>query len=165
MKKNVLLLSFLFLVLTACQQQPKTKPVNIEAEEVAINDLLGKLISSFKEQDVNTLISLLAEDVLVCGSDPSEFWNKQQITEMWKQMLAQPFELNVIGEPMIEIAPDGNSAFAAQQYFMPMFSDKLPFRNGYHLIKSNNEWKIYISNTACIPRNEDLPKINEALNK
>ena len=165
MRKNALLFLFFVLALIACQQQPAPKPINIEAEEVAINNVLDKLISAFKEQNVDTLTSLLAEDVLMCGSDPSEFWNKQEIIEIWTQMLAQPVELNIIGEPVIKIAPDGNSAFAIQQYVMPVFSDKLLFRNGYHLIKSNNEWKIYTSNTACIPKNEDLPAINEILNK
>ena len=165
MRKNAMLFLLIVLALTACQLQPAPKPLNIEDEEVAIYDVLDKLISAFKEQNVDTLTSLLAEDVLMCGSDPSEFWNKQEIIEIWTQMLAQPVELNVIGEPVIKVAPDGNSAFAVQQYFMPMFSDKLLFRNGYHLIKSNNEWKIYTSNTALIPKNEDIPVINEALIK
>jgi ketosteroid isomerase-like protein len=163
MKKNVLLLLFFILALLACQQQPDIEPLNIEAEEAAINDLLNKMTTAFKDQDVENLMSIFAEDLLLCGSDPSEFWNKQQVTDMWTQMLTQPVEIKVIGEPIIKIAPDGNSASAVQQYLMPVISEKLQFRNGYHLIKVKDNWLIFTSNTACIPKNEDLPKINEVI--
>jgi hypothetical protein len=161
----MLLLSLLIFVLSACQQ-PETKPVDLEAEELAINELLDKVFLSFETQDVATLSSIIADDVLVCGSDPSEFYDKQQITEIWTQMLAESsYEFNTISERNIRIAPDGYSASAIEQFFMPIFSTVLPFRISYHLIKLNEEWKIFCWNGACIPKNEDLPKINEALSE
>ena len=163
MKKICIILSIAVVIITACQQTHKTVPVDIKAEEAAVNDLLNRMITAFKEQDVATLQSLLSEDMLGCGSDPSEFWNKQQVTEMWTQMLVQPFELDIIGDPKIKVAPDGHSAFAVHQYFMPFYSSKLAFRNGYHLIKSDGKWLIFSFNTACIPKNDDLPKISEAI--
>src|SRR5665648_203620 len=121
MKKICIMLSIALVVITACQQTPKTSPVDIEAEEVAVTNLLNSVITAFKEQDVATLLSHLSEDVLVCGSDPTEFFNKQQIAEMWTQMLVQPMELDTIGEPIIKVSPDGHSAFAVHQYFMPFY--------------------------------------------
>jgi ketosteroid isomerase-like protein len=165
MKKSTLLLAFFVIVLTACQQQTETKSVDLKAEEAAINDLLNTMIGAFKAQDVPTLQSLLTEDVLCLGSDPSEVWNKKEITEMWTQMLAQPVEIDTIGTPKIQVASDGHSAFAMQQYFMPAFSSKLAFRNGYHLIKSGEKWLIFTTNTACIPKNEDLSKIDKVLSE
>jgi len=163
MKRLFIVTALILAAGIAYGQTSKTTSVDIEAEETAVTELLNTLTKAFKEQDVATLVSLLSDDLLGCGSDPSEFWNKEQVTEIWKQMLVQPFELNHIGEPVVLIAPDGHSAFAVQQYYMPFYSDKLAFRNGYHLIKSDGEWLILSFNTACVPKNEDLPKINEAL--
>lgn len=163
MKKNVFLVSFFALVFTACQQ-PETKTIDTQADKAAISNILNLLQTAFKEQNVDTLISVFTDDAILYGSDPSEIWDKQQIKEMWAQMLSEPVELSIIGEPVIKLATDGNSAYAAQQYYMPMFSNKIVFRNGYHLIKLNGEWKIFTCNTACIIKNEDLPKIDEVLN-
>jgi ketosteroid isomerase-like protein len=164
MKKIPIILSMAFLVMTACQQTPKTVPVNIEAEKAAVNNLVDKLISAMKVKDVATLTSFLSEDILCCGSDPSEFWNKQQITDLWTQMLADTApEINLMGQRVIKVAPDGNSAFAIDQYFMPMYTPNIPFRNVYHLVKTNDKWMIDFFCTALIPKNEDIPKLNEAI--
>ena len=165
MKKIMLLLSLMILALSACQQ-PETKPVDLEAEEFAINEMLDKVFLSFEKQDVATLSSLITEDVLVCGSDPTQFFDKQQITEIWTQMLAESsFEFNIISERKVKIANDGYSASAIEQYTMPFYSTKLPFRNSYHLVKINEEWKIFCWNGACIPNDEDFPIINAALSE
>lgn len=164
MKKNLLLFSLLIMAVLAWAQQPVVKQVDIKAEQATISALLNKLTTAFKEQDVNTLVALLTEDALILGSDPSEFFNKEQTADIWKEMLAQPFPFDFVGEATIKVAPDAHSAFVVQQYFMPKLSEKIAFRNSYHLIKMNNEWKIFGINTACIPRNEDFPKMNETLN-
>ena len=163
MKKNVLLFAFFILALAACQQQVEVKSVDSEAEEAAINDLLVQLATSFKEQDVPGIVSLLSEDVLMLGSDPSEIWNKEEITAMWTQLLTQPVELKMTADPVIKLAPDGKSATAVQQYVMPVFSTKIEFRNVYHLIKEDGNWLIFVSTTGCILKNEDLPKIDEVI--
>ena len=165
MKTKILLLSVFVLALAACQQQTQKMPVDIKAEKTAVNNVLNTMIQAFKAQDVPTLETLIADDMIAVGSDPSELWNRKEIVEMWKQMLAQPFELDTIGTAVIKVAADGQSAFAMQQYRMPAFSSKLAFRNGYHLIKSGERWLILVSNTACIPKNEDLPKIDKALSE
>jgi ketosteroid isomerase-like protein len=139
-----------------------SKPVNMEVEEAAVHDLLGKMDMAFKQQDVEALRPLYTEDMLSCGSDPTEFFNKQEIMNMWEKGI-DTSGIQMIGDPKIKIAPDGNSAFAVEQFFMPIFSKKMAFRTGYHLIKSNGKWLIFSANTACIPKNEDLPKINKAL--
>ena len=141
----------------------ENKVLDLKAEEVAVNNVLNKITAAFEHQDVAALTSLFTEDVLFCGNGPSEVYNKKQVSELWTQMLAQPFKLDLIGEPTIRVAPDGNSAYAMQQYFMPAFSTKIPFRNGYYLIKINGKWLIFTCNTACLLKDEDLPKINEVL--
>ncbi len=141
----------------------KNKVIDLKAEEAAINNLLNTLNAAWDRQDVAAMTSLLTEDVLFHGNGPSEIYNKKQVTEGWTQMLAQPFPLEVIDKPVVRMAPDGNSAYAMQQYFMPAFSTKIPFRNGYFLIKVNGNWLIYTCNTACLINDNDFPKINEVL--
>ena len=164
MKKICIMLSIAVVVITACQQTPKTSPVDIEAEEAAVNALIDKLHTAMKAQDVATLTSFITEDMVCCGSDPSEFWNKQQIKDLWTQMLADMSpEINIIGKRVIKVATDGNSAIAVDQYFMPMYTPNIPFRNVYHLVKTNGNWMILFFSSALIPKNEDLPKLNEAV--
>jgi ketosteroid isomerase-like protein len=164
MKKILIILSISLMAIAACQQKPKTVPVDIKAEETAVNDRIDKLLSAMKAQDVATLTSFLTEDIIGCGSDPSEFWNKQQITDLWTQMLADTSpEINNIGMRVIKVSADGNSAIAIEQYFMPMYTPNIPFRNVYHFVKTNNNWMIDFFSTALIPKNEDLPKLNKAL--
>jgi tetratricopeptide (TPR) repeat protein len=59
-----------------------------EVLKVAVNALLDKYDSAFKAKDAPTLIALLAEDGLFCGTDPSEIWDKKQISEGWTQAFA-----------------------------------------------------------------------------
>jgi len=164
MKKFYLFLTIVGLVITACQQTPKTVAVDIEAEKAVIDSLFNKFTSAFGEKDVAALASYLHEDALCLATDPSEFWNKQQMTEMWTQMLAD-FDpvLNYISKREIRVAADGNTATVVDQYIMPGFSPKILWRNAYHVIKTNGIWKINFLNCSFIPKNEDMPKLIEAL--
>jgi ketosteroid isomerase-like protein len=166
MKKVYLILSVAVVVITACQQKPETVPVNIEAEKAAIDSIFDKFNAAFNAQDVATLASYLTEDALCCGTDPSEFWNKQQITDIWTQAFADSTpkpELNLISEREIKVAADGNSAIVVDQYMLPIITPKIPWRNVYHLVKTNDNWMIIFLNCGFIPKNEDIPKLNKAL--
>ena len=144
-------------------QTSKTSPVDIEAEEAALNDLFDKFDSASKTHDVSTLASYLTEDVLMCGTDPSQFWNKQQIIYVWTQMSGESApEIKYLGDREIKVAPDGNSAIVVIQYILP-WCPKIPWRNVYHLIKNNDNWMILFGSSAFIPKNEDVPKLIEAL--
>ncbi|MBN2272950.1 MAG: nuclear transport factor 2 family protein [Bacteroidales bacterium] len=163
MKKLCLFFVITAAVLTACQQKPVNVSVDIEAEKAAIDSLFDKFIEAFNAQDVTTLVSYLTDDALCMGTDPSEFWNKQQITDIWSQMLADTVPvMDFFDEQVIKVAADGHSATAVQQYMMPDVT-LLPWRNTYHLIKKDGHWMIFAFSCGFIPKNEELPKINEAL--
>ncbi|MDB4582955.1 nuclear transport factor 2 family protein [Draconibacterium sp.] len=143
----------------------KNEVIDFKAEEEVVKNLLNTLMAAWDRQDVATMTSLLSENALFRGNGPSEVYNKKQVSEGWSQMLAQPFPLDVTEEPVIRVSPDGNSAHATQQYFMPLFSTKIQFRNGYFLNKVDGKWLIYTCNTACLLNDDDFPKINEALSE
>lgn len=137
---------------------------NPDAEMEAISALVDQINNSFKNRDVATLTSSFTEDAFFCGSDPAEFWNKEEITAIWTQMLNEyGVEIEIMGDRKIQMLSDGKSAMVIEQYMMPAFSNKIPFRNIYHAVRKGNGWMIDFSGTGCIPRNEDLPKMNEAL--
>lgn len=63
----------------------------------------------------------------------------------------------------IRIAKDGNSAVALEQMFLKPFSQKIPVRNIYHLVKVNDIWQIDFTSVSFIPNNEDIGRLNKAL--
>jgi hypothetical protein len=68
-----------------------------------------------------------------------------------------------IDKRVIRIAKDGNSAIALEQMFLNPFSQKIPVRNIYHLVKVNGIWQFDFTSVGFIPNNEDLEKLNKAL--
>jgi hypothetical protein len=63
----------------------------------------------------------------------------------------------------IRIAADGNSAVSVEQMFMKDFSQKIPMRIVYHLVKNGDNWLMDFISWSFIPNNEDLGKLNKAL--
>jgi len=166
MKKFYLILFVALIALSACKQLPKTVPIDIAAEQAAINVLFDQVDSAFETRDVTTLTSFLKDDLLCCGTDPSEFWDKQQTTDLWTQMFADTavsITLNFISDRKIKVANDGQSAAVVEQYLFPAISPNIPWRNVYHLVKKDDQWKILFFSIAFIPKNEDIAKINEAV--
>ena len=82
-----------------------------------------------------------------------------------KKMLANP-ELKIdikVDKREIRISKDGNSAIAFEQMFLTPYSQKIPVRTVYHLVKENDNWLIDFISTGFIPKNEDIDKLNKAL--
>lgn len=127
--------------------------------------LLDAHWAAVKAKDADAVIALVTDDFLSCGSDPEEFWNRTEMYNSVKQMFANS-ELKIdvtVDKREIRISRGGNSAIAFEQMYLKPYSHKLPVRTVYHLIKENNKWLIDFTSTAFIPRNEDIEKINKAL--
>jgi ketosteroid isomerase-like protein len=121
--------------------------------------------SALKAKDADAVIALVSEDFLSCGSDPKEFWDKTDMYNTVKQMLSNS-ELKIditVDKREIRVAKDGNSAIAFEQMFLTPFSQKIPVRTVYHLVKENNAWLIDFTSTGFIPNNDDIDKLNKAL--
>ena len=163
MKKIYLFFPIAVMVIVACQQTPKVTPVDINAEEAALNELMDKMDAEFKAGSDSTFKELITEDALICGTDPSEFWNKQQFFEMGEQdSTSTPPEFDYMGDRKVKVAADGNSAIVVTQYIIS-WSPKIPWRQVYHFVKTDGKWMILFINIAFIPKNEDIEKINAAI--
>lgn len=131
----------------------------------AIISILDNHWSALKAKDADAVIALVSEDFLSCGSDPEEFWNKADMYNNLKQMLTNSkFKIDItVDKREIRISKDGNSAIAFEQMFLTPYSQRIPVRTVYHFVKENNTWLIDFTSTGFIPNNEDIDKINKAL--
>lgn len=153
------------MVLLSCQTKTEVIPVDMTESIKAVTSVLDAHWSAVKAKDADAVIALVTDDFLSCGTDPKEFWNKTDMYNTVKQMFANT-ELKTdvtVDKREIRIARDGNSAIAFEQMFMKPFSQKLPVRTVYHLVKVNNTWLIDFTSTGFIPDNEDIDKLNRAV--
>jgi len=153
------------MVFASCQTKTKVLPADLTAAKAAVSKVLDNHWSALKARDADALMALLTDDILSCGSDSKEFWNKADLSNTVRQMLADTSLMTdiTIDRREIRIAKDGNSAIALEQMFMKPFSQKIPVRNIYHLVKVNDIWLIDFTSVGFIPNNEDISKLNKAL--
>ena len=165
MRKLLVIAALVLFAGVAFGQTSKTIQVDFETEKAAVADLFDKYYSAINAKDAASLPTFLTEDVLVCGTDPSEFWNKEQITDAWTQSLADTtLEINItIGKREIRVADDGSSAIVVEQYIMPFLSSKIHIRTVSNAVKTNDKWMIDFMSFNFIPKNEDIQKLNEAI--
>jgi ketosteroid isomerase-like protein len=165
MKKIYCLALMAMMIMSACQPKPKTVTVDTAAVKTAITAFMDEFNAAFKGDDASKVIVLLTEDALTLGTDPSEFWDKKQISDAWTQVMADTtiaFEYTV-DKREIRLAADGNSAVVVEQFTMPIISQKIPVRNVYHVVKVGDKWMIDFMSFSFIPKNEDIVKLNKAL--
>jgi ketosteroid isomerase-like protein len=165
MKRLQLVLFIVAMVFTSCQKKTKVLPADLTAAKVAVLKVLDAHWSAVKAKDANAVMDLLTDDVLSCGSDSKEFWSKADLSNTIKQMFADTsLKIDItIDKREIRIAKDGNSAIALEQMFMKPYSQKIPVRNIYHLVKVNDIWQFDFTSVSFIPDNEDIGKLNKAL--
>lgn len=153
------------VVYASCQTKAKVVPSDLTAAKVAVTKVLDAHWAALKAKDADAIIALVTDDFLSCGTDSKEFWNKTDVYNTIKQMFADTsLKIDItVDKREIRIARDGNSAIAMEQMFMRPVSQKIPLRTVYYLVKDNNTWLIDFTSTGFIPDNEDIGKLNEAL--
>ena len=136
-----------------------------EAVKASVGAFLDKYDSAFKAKDAPAVIALLAGDGLFCGTDPSEIWNKKQISDGWTQAFADASLMIdfTVDRREIMVAEDENSAIAIEQFYFRIFSPNIMWRVIFHAVKSGEDWKLDFISWNFIPKNEDIEKINKAV--
>jgi len=165
MKKLFFVLFIVAMVFTSCQTKTKVLPADLTAAKVAVTKVLDTHWSAVKAKDADAVMALLTDDVLSCGTDSKEFWNKTDMYNNIRQMFADTsLKIDItIDKREIRIAKDGNSAIALEQMFLNPYSQKIPVRSIYHLLKVNEIWLFDFTSVSFIPNNEDIGKLNKAL--
>jgi ketosteroid isomerase-like protein len=165
MEKILPFLLIFVMSLSSCRTKTEEIPVDMKGSKEAVAKVLDAHWSAVKAKDADAVIALVTDDFLSCGSDPEEFWNKTEMYNTVKQMFANA-DLKIeatVDKREIRIAADGNSAIAFEQMYMEPFSRKLPVRTVYHLVKVDDAWLIDFTSTGFIPANEDIEKLNRAI--
>lgn len=165
MKKINYLFLVAVMVITACQSKVSTKSVDLLAVKDSVNALMDMNLKAIHSKDAKAMIELLAEDGLFCGTDPSEYWDKKALSDLWMQMVADTTTdyHYTVDKREIRVAKDGNSAVVIEQFVMTPLSQKIPIRTTYYVIKVGDKWMIDFISWAFIPKNEDIIKLNKAL--
>jgi len=165
MKTKTYVLLFVVLMMTACQPKTETEPVDIAAAEEAVNVMLDNFHVTIKAGNATDMMTLLDNEGLYCGTDPKELWDKESLSNLMTETMADSsFSLDYsIENRKIRIAADGYTAIALEQYTMNILSERLPLRLVSHLVKTNENWMIDFISWSFIPMNEDIATINKAL--
>jgi ketosteroid isomerase-like protein len=165
MKKIYCLILLAVLITAGCQPKVQNKPVDMTAVKGEITILMDKYLNAFNTKDVNTITGLVADDGLFCGTDPSELMDKKALSDMMTQSLADTSAIYSysVDKREIRVAADGSSAIVLEQFTMPGISPKIPTRLIYHVVKAGDKWMFDFISWSFIPKNEDIVKLNKAL--
>jgi uncharacterized protein (TIGR02246 family) len=167
MKKLLTLIILAAGMFPSCQTRTPDASFDMNEATTAVIKVLDTHWSAVKANDADAVVALLTDDALSCGSDSREFWSKTDIYNAIRQTLADTsLKIDIkIDKRVVRIAKDGNSAIALEQMFLKPYSERMPVRNIYHLVKTNNVWKIDFTSVSFIPDNDDIEKINRALGR
>ena len=153
------------LGIAGCQPKVETKTPDLAAAKAEVTSLMEKYLIAYNSKDTTSLGIMFADDGLFCGTDPSELLDKKAILKMMNQAFADTSDLwkYSVDKREVRLTRDGNSAVVLEQLIMPVFAPKIPARLIYHVIRSGDAWIIDFASWNFIPYNEDIPKLNKAL--
>jgi uncharacterized protein (TIGR02246 family) len=162
--KNIYLIVFVAILVFACQ--PKNQPVAVDlaTSKAEVNTLMETYLTAWNGKDLKTLTKLISDDGLFCGTDPTELMDKKTITDAWTQAFADSTINNVftLDKREIRMDPDGNSAIVMEHVTIP-YTPKIPWRMVGRAVKTADGWKLDFISWNFIPKNEDILKLNKAL--
>ena len=130
----------------------------------AIIKVLDSMHQGFRTKNFKLMESFLTEDGLYLGTDPSEIWSKKQLSQYLGNVKdTSNNNYNILSRTIL-LGKNSNTAMAIEQYYLSTMSDKIMVRSISKLVHRDNNWKISFFSWNFIPRNEDIKKLNAALN-
>ena len=165
MKRLFYLLTAVMVLILSCQPKTKVVQVDLNAAKAEVSQFLDEYYNAMHSKDVSSISQYFTDNALILGTDPKEFWSKDETIKMMTQMFADTsLKLNyTIDKREILVEKSGNAAIAIEQMTIPFISKKIPCRCTYHLVKNEVGWQFDFTNSSLIPFNEDLSKINKSL--
>ena len=168
MKTNILFAILVISVVTGCQpklQENPDKPVDLASVKDSVSGVMDSYFKTFNSKDLEAYSSLLADDARLCGTDPGEFWSKNEAVDLMKQQFADTsFNWKISPDKQeIKVSSDGKSAIIVNQYFVTDLSPKIPIREITYLGKTENKWLINFTCYNFITENKNVDTLNKAL--
>ncbi len=157
----------LFLLLLSMEIQAKNKTADLKAAQTEVNVLMDRYTNSLKSKNAKALSELLTEDGQFYGTDPTESFCKLALIETWTQMFAdKSTDLTYsLDKREIRVSPEGKSALIVEQFSLKGVTPRIPWRMVSHALKSGKNWKFDFISWNLTPRNEDIAKLNQALDQ
>lgn len=157
----------LFLLLLSMEIQAKNKTADLKAAQTEVNVLMDRYTNSLKSKNAKALSELLTEDGQFYGTDPTESFCKLALIETWTQMFAdKSTDLTYsLDKREIRVSPEGKSALIVEQFSLKGVTPRIPWRMVSHALKSGKNWKFDFISWTLTPRNEDIAKLNQALDQ
>ena len=149
-------------ILSGCQQESTT--TESPGKTKSIDSVLDEYHQAMKSKDAPTMMSLMAEKGLYCGTDPMELWDKNTLSDYVTQAFENPsLEIDYkINRREIRLGKDGKSAIAVDHYVMDVITPHFPVRTVFHLIlDENNAWKCNFLSMSLAPPNDGMKLINK----
>jgi len=152
------------ILIPSCQ--PASKPVSFDPVAVKedLTKTLDKMYLAYNNRDIQTFLSLMAEDGLFCGTDPKNIWDKSSYSTLMTIMFSdQSFSPNIsVSQREIHLDKDGNSAIVMDQFFFE-WNKRIPVRHIAHFVRTGDQWICNFLSTTYVPNDEDMGKIFNAL--
>ena len=164
MKKTFYFLIVSLILISSCQPKPKNVPFDAVATKQDLTKTLDKIYQAYNTRDINSFLSLMADDGLFCGTDSKNLWDKATYSKLMTSMFSDPsFSPNItVSRREIRLDKDGNSAMVVDQFFFE-WNKKIPVRHIVHFVRSGDQWICDFLSTTFIPNDADLDKIFKAV--
>jgi hypothetical protein len=152
------------LALLALMTGPLFGQSNKKVTSDDIESFIESYYKALMDEDAEALGSLLAEDGLFCGTDPSEYWDKQSVVEMFEQSFTgEAFDLSeLVKKRVIHLSDNGMSAMVLEHINMP-WSPNIPVRQTFHVTRNGSKWQIDFIGWSFIADNDDIARLNAAV--
>lgn len=164
--KTICFIAILAVMITAgCTTRVQTEPVDMNAVNDTITQLLDKYLNAWNEKDIEGLTALVSEDGQFFGSDPSELMDKESLVLMYTELFSDTltdysYDIDL---RKIMIAPDGKLAIVVEYFTLGDWSPMMPLRQISQIVKTGDHWAIDFIAWGFIVKNEDVGKLNKAL--
>ena len=163
--KTINILLILVLIITAgCQPKVENELVDLGAINTSIDSFMDTYNEAYNTRNVGVLSTLLADNGLYCGTAHDELFDKQEVIDLWDIVFADTtLHLKYAKENReISIAKNGKSAMVVERTSVE-WSPNIQTRQTFHLVAIENGWIIDFISWAFLVNNEDVGKLNAAL--
>ena len=163
--KSIYLLSIFAVIITAgCQSKVENEIVDLDSINNSINSFMDEYQEAYNTRNLSVLSSLLADNGLYCGTAPGEIFEKQNVIDLWEVFFADTTINLAYSKEIreISIADDGKSAIVMERTSVA-WSPKIQTRQTFHLVENDDGWIIDFAGWAFLIKNEDVGKLNAAL--
>lgn len=143
-------------------------PLYSQSNDKATADDIESYIESYYQatsaQDMDLVASFYADDALFCGTDPSEYWDKATLLEMFEDPSSEgtPDPSEMVKKRVIHLADNNMSAVVLEHLAMP-WSPNIPVRQTFHVTRNGDKWQIDFIGWSFIADNDDIGKMNAAI--